>query len=155
MPSFYLPAMIALSLVMAVVLVGILVAITQVSGFFVVVFIALLAIFTWFMYRELFRKAYQLDLDSSQLRWRAPLRKGELQVVDLITLRPSRLTGGIWVFEARKGPNVPVFVRKGFRQFVQEVQILRPDLEIEPNDFTIRWSEFFPGRRSGFHNDGD
>lgn len=106
------------------------------------------------MYRMLFRRAYELDLDLSQLRWRAPLAKGEVSVGDLSAVRPSRVTRGTWVFEVRNAPNVAVAVRKGFLRFIQEVQILRPDLEIKPNNFTVRWSESFPGP-SGFQKDGD
>ena len=154
MPAFYLPAITGLSALMIVVLVGIGIGITHVSGFFAFVFVAFLAVVVWFWYRALFRRAYRLDLELSQIRWRAPLKGGELSVGDLTAVRPSRMTGGIWVLEVRNAPNVPVHVRKGFLQFVQELQVLRPDLPVNPEDLTVRISESLPGP-SGFSKDHD
>jgi len=152
MPAFYRAAALAFSAVMLVLLIGFVIAPTQISGVFVLLVAVFVILTAWVLYRTLFRRAYDLDLQMNQLRWKAPLVGGQVFVDDLSKVRPSRIGSGIWIFERRGAANVSVPVRKGFREFLQELQSVRRDLPLDPRAWSIDFTESLLGS-SGFSQD--
>ena len=152
MPAFYRVAALGFSVLMLVLLIGLVVAATQIGGLFVLLVAAFMLLTAWTVFRTLFRRAYELDLQMNQLRWKAPLVGGQILVDDLSNVRPSRIGSGIWIFERSNAANVSIPVKKGFREFLQALQSVRQDLPLDPKAWSIDYTESLPGS-TGFSED--
>lgn len=98
----------------------------------------------WLGYWFLFRIVYELELAAAQLRWRTPLRSGTEDLIGVIELRPSSLAFNAEVVELADGRQLLVFVRKGFKEFTDELAAARPGLEVRLG-FQARLAEKLPG----------
>lgn len=103
----------------------------------------------WNAYWFLFRIAYELESDGDRLRWRAPLRSGEMALADLTGVRSRSSVG---VISGASQQRVLVWVRKGFVQFTEAMVAARPDLRVRIG-FRARLVERWPGR-SGYRRLG-
>jgi hypothetical protein len=100
----------------------------------------------WNGYWFLFRIAYRLDLTESSLAWRTPLRSGTIALIDLVEMRPSRFGSSAEVLRSSDGSKVLVMVRKGFVDFMAEVQAAGPHVEARVGTFA-KIGERLPGPR--------
>jgi hypothetical protein len=100
----------------------------------------------WNGYWFLFRIAYRLDLTESSLAWRTPLRSGTIALIDLVEMRPSRFGSSAEVLRLSDGSKVLVMVRKGFVDFMAEVQAAAPHVEARVGTFA-KIGERLPGPR--------
>lgn len=102
-------------------------------------------------YLYLFRVVYELELDGERLRWRSPLRSGEVALADLTRIRAS-MPGAAGLLDGAPGPRLRVFVTKGFTGFTSALVAARPDLPVRIG-FGTRLAERWPGR-SAFRKAG-
>jgi hypothetical protein len=151
MYAFYRTQIFAIFALFAVVAVVMLATTASDSGPplpFLLLWIAI-AIFNGYWF--LFRIVYELELDDQILRWRTPLRRGSVALLDIAELRPFRLGSNIEIIELDDGTRLRVFVRKGFRAFADELAAQRPGLPVRLG-FQARMTERMPGW-SGFRRD--
>ncbi len=96
--------------------------------------------------------SYRVDLRERTLRWWAPLRSGEIPLSQLGAVGPSR-HGGFHTadFVSVGGGRVPVLIRRGFAEFVAEVQAVAPHVTVTLNRYS-RMVERLLGS-SGFRRD--
>jgi hypothetical protein len=83
----------------------------------------------WNGYWWLLRMPSRLELAGGVLKWKTPLRGGEIPIADLREVRPSRMAGRTAVFLHGKG-QLTVTVTKGFQQFLDSLLVRRPDLPV-------------------------
>ncbi|HEX9035275.1 MAG TPA: hypothetical protein VF834_25825 [Streptosporangiaceae bacterium] len=102
-------------------------------------------------YFSLFRVAYELEFDGERLRWRAPLRSGEVPLSGLTRIRAVRSSFFGAIDGAREG-RVLVLAGKGFTEFSRAVVVARPELPVQIG-FRARLAERMPGR-SRFRGSG-
>jgi hypothetical protein len=105
-----------------------------------------LAALVWNGYWFLFRVAYQLDLTEHEICWRTPLRSGSIALTDLVELRPHRFGSSIEVIQLASGTKVLVMVRKGFVDFMMEIQRLAPQVHARVGAFA-KLGNRLPGPR--------
>jgi hypothetical protein len=98
----------------------------------------------WF----LFRIAYELEFDGQELRWRAPLRSGNINLGDIDRFRPFRFGSSVEVIESTSGAKVLVMVRPGLSDFAETFVARKPGLPIRFG-FNGRLAQNLE-RRSGF-----
>ena len=128
---------------------GVVVVVVSVSGhdgpptWFVGLWLLALA---WNGYWWLFRIAYRLDLTQTDLAWRAPLRQGSLRTADLVEMRPYVFGSSIEVIVPSEGAKVLVLVRKGFVDFMREVETVAPQVRTRVGLYA-KLSERLPGAR--------
>ena len=94
------------------------------------------------------RLAWWLD---GPLRWRAPLRSGELPLTELTRIRAIG-PGASGFLDQAVGPRMRVYVRKGFTDFTGALVAARPDQAVRIG-FGARLVERWPGR-SAFRGAG-
>ena len=97
------------------------------------------------------RWCHRLDLDEHTLRWRAPIRAGQAPLADLRAIRPSRIHGGVAVFEFIDGQRVEVYAKRGFTDFTAQVTAVAPHVALTTSGY-IRFLQALPTRsafRSG------
>lgn len=95
-------------------------------------------------YLYLFRVVYELEFDGERLRWRAPLRSGEVSLASLTGVC-AIAPGAAGFLDRAAGPWMRVFVRKGFIDFTSALVAVRPDLAVQIG-FAARLAERWPGR---------
>lgn len=88
-----------------------------------------LLVAVWNSYWFLFRIAYRLDLWQSSIRWQTPLRSGTIALTDLVEMRPMRFGSSVEVLRLSDGSKVQVMVRRGFVDFMAEVQAAAPHVQ--------------------------
>jgi hypothetical protein len=108
-----------------------------------------IALMGWTAHWFLFRVAYELELDGDRLRWRAPLRSGEVALADLTRVSTR---GNVGVIAGARHQRVMVLARKGLTGFTAALVAARPDLEVRIG-LQVRLAERLPGR-SGFREIG-
>lgn len=95
-------------------------------------------------YLYLFRVVYELEFDGERLRWRAPLRSGDVALADLTRVRAIS-PGAVGFLHRASGPRMRVYVRKGFTDFTGALVAARPGLAVRIG-FGARLAERCPGR---------
>jgi len=95
--------------------------------------------------------SYRVDLRERTLRWWAPLRSGEIPLNQLRSVDPSRHRFNTADFVSVHTGRVPVLIRRGFAEFVAEVQAAAPHVTVTSNRYS-RMVERLPGS-SGFRRD--
>jgi hypothetical protein len=111
---------------------------------------AVFALACFLLWRNL-RSCHRLDLDERTLRWRAPVRAGQAPLTDLRAIRPSRIHGGVAVFEFIDGRRVEVYAKRGFADFTAQVTAVAPHVAVTTSGY-IRFLQGVPTRsafRSG------
>lgn len=99
----------------------------------------------WAAYWWLFRIAAEVELEGTTLRWRTPLRTGQVDLADLTQVRPAYFGSNLAVFELSEGRSPMVFVVKGFSGLAEEIRSRRPDLPVR-SSLVGRFNERMPGR---------
>jgi hypothetical protein len=96
----------------------------------------------WF----LLRIAFRLELCGTDLSWQAPLRRGVIKLSDLVEMRPQRFGSSIEVLVLADGSKVLVMVRKGFVDFMAELQTVAPHVHARVGTFA-KIGDRLPGPR--------
>lgn len=102
--------------------------------------------FVWNAYWWLLRIAYRLDLTETELLWRTPLRKGRIQLVDLVELRPFILGSNVEIVISRQERKVMVIVTRGFADYLDEITARAPHVKARIG-LGVRIASRFPGPR--------
>jgi hypothetical protein len=92
----------------------------------------------WSVYWLLWRVSYRLEVDGERLRWRTPLRAGEILLSDVQGIRTGWF-GGMAVIEVRDHEDVMSLSRTGISEFASAVA---GDRDI-PVDTWVPWGERF------------
>lgn len=111
--------------------------------------VPMLAGLCWIANRWLRCVSYRADLRERTLRWWAPLRSGEIPLNQLRAVGPSRHGFHTADFVSVGGGRVPVLIRRGFAEFLVEVQAAAPQVTVRLNRYS-RMVDRLPGS-SGFH----
>jgi hypothetical protein len=82
---------------------------------------AFVAILIWNGYWWLWRASYRLEAEGTELRWKTPLRSGIVQISDISTIRPMKLTPQISIIEIRGQQDVMVQTIQGFSDFASYI----------------------------------
>lgn len=104
----------------------------------------------WNAYWFLLRFVYRLDADENTLRWRAPLRRGEVPLTALDALTTFPLGGQVQRITSSSGPTIWINARKGIEDFSAELAKRAPQLTVK-----LSWSAKLTEKvwgRSGFRS---
>jgi hypothetical protein len=94
------------------------------------------------------RVAYELEFDGDTLRWRSPLRRGEVNLRGVLRVASGPGTLPLVTFSVADGSSIMVSVRRGLHDFTEVLVQQRPELSVYLN-MHERLIESL-GLRSGF-----
>jgi hypothetical protein len=96
-------------------------------------FAALLSNAYWWLWRV----GMSLEIADGNLVWRTMLRSGSRPIVDIASVRPSRLRLVVMIFEFADGHRVLAMTGAGFRSFLDDLAQRAPGVPIQ-NNWTMR-----------------
>jgi hypothetical protein len=111
---------------------------------FILVWLVWLALFASVYFQLLFRYCDHVELTDEVLRWWAPLAHGEMRLADLRLIAPAGRAGGSSRFTPVAGKPILVPIRRGFTDFVAQVQIRAPQVTVRLG-WHAKHVERFPG----------
>jgi hypothetical protein len=93
--------------------------------------------FLWLVVSELY-------LSGETIKWRSPMRSGEVRTIDIRRIRPgSGLSQNMEIIEMDDGEYLRVMGSSRFASFCDVLQVMRPDLSIQPSLQTRLMSRLF------------
>ena len=99
----------------------------------------------WNAYWWLFRIASEIALDPPRLTAKCPFQKRTVPLHEIMAIRPMRVAPNLVIFVIHGQRPIITMVVKGFREFTEEIQRIRPDLPIRLGKWT-KLTEALPGR---------
>lgn len=87
-----------------------------------------------------------VEVAPPMLRWRGPLRRGELDMGEVRVIRPVRTLAlaGVHAMELADGTTLWILVSRGFEQLVEDVRAESPQVDVR-----FGWATRNPGRIPG------
>jgi hypothetical protein len=120
-------------------------------AWFAVLWVAALC---WNGYWFLLRIVHQLEVAAGVLRWRAPLRAGQIPIGEVVAIQPSRVAMMGHVVTTRRGTIWVTFATPGFAEFAAALQAAQPVMSVRVGrlarvNYPRRWLA-----GAGFYRDG-